>query len=348
MQLRAPQFWEAKSILAILLWPLSCIYGFVIALRKYAFQLGILPSKPLPVPVIIVGNLRVGGTGKTPCVIALAKALYQKGFTPGVITRGYRSSLAKGATKEVLMTDTSQDVGDEALLIAEQVRGLNIPIWIGADRYQTGSDLLQQHTSINVIISDDGLQHYALRRHCARNGGRDLEIVVSDGRGNGNEWLLPAGPLREASNRERDLNFITQIHTSQDTPVHHLKDENSFVIPCHLLRAYQLISPNTTQELQQMLGQRVLAVAGIASPDKFFKPLRDLGLQIETLALEDHADYSAMNFLQYPKNQVDVILMTEKDAVKCRHLDDERIWVVPLEASLPKEMLDIIAKVLHR
>jgi tetraacyldisaccharide 4'-kinase len=141
---------------------------------------------------------------------------------------------------------------------------------------------------------------------------------------------------------------MTEILSTPETPQHSSLDPNTFVIPCRLLGAYQLTSPKNTRELSQMLGQKILAVAGIAAPEKFFKPLRDLGLQVETLALEDHADYSAMDFKNYPTDQVDVILMTEKDAVKCRHLDDERIWVVPLEAILPNEMLDIICEVLHR
>ena len=348
MQLQAPQFWEAKNVIAIVLWPISLIYQFIILVRKYCFKLGVLKSKKLPVAVIIVGNLRVGGTGKTPSVIALAKALYWKGFSPAIISRGYRSELAKNVSKEVLVTDSSKQVGDEAFLIAEQVRSLNIPVWIGSNRYQSGSALLQKYPTVNVIISDDGLQHYQLKRHCARDGGKDIEIIVSDDRGNGNGLLLPAGPLRETSNRERDLNWITQIITSKLTSPISSSDKNTFVIPCQVYEAYQLVNSKNRRVLSDMLGQRLLAVAGIANPEKFFKPLKDIGLDVQTLPLEDHADFSAIDFKNYSTNQVDLILMTEKDAVKCRHLNDERIWVVPLEAELPKEMLDIICKVLQR
>ena len=348
MQLQAPQFWEAKNVIAIVLWPISLIYQFITLIRKCCFKLGVLKSKKLPVSVIIVGNLRVGGTGKTPSVIALAKALYWKGFSPAIISRGYRSELAKNVSKEVLITDSSKQVGDEAFLIAEQVRSLNIPVWIGSNRYQSGSALLQKHPLVNVIISDDGLQHYQLERHCARDGGKDIEIIVSDARGNGNGLLLPAGPLREPPSRKRDLSWITQIVTSKLTDPISSSDKNTFVIPCQVHEAYQLVNSKNTQALSNMIGQRVLAVAGIANPEKFFKPLRDIGLQIQTLPLEDHADFSAIDFKNDSANQVDLILMTEKDAVKCKHLDDERIWVVPLEAELPQEMLDIICKVLQR
>ena len=350
MQLQAPQFWESKGLLSFLLWPLSLIYQFVITVRKLLFNIKILESQTLPVPVIFVGNLRVGGTGKTPCVIALAKALEQKGFKPGVITRGYRSQLGAHETKEVLTTDQALAVGDEALLMAQQLHPLQIPVWIGSKRYLAGQHLLEKYRSCNVIISDDGVQHLALARQVARDGGKDIEIIVRDDRGEGNEFLLPAGPLREPSTRPRDLTVNMKIYSvDKDLNVGDvILAPQSFEIACYMHKAYQLINPAIKQDLKQMREKRVLAIAGIAAPEKFFKPLRDLGLDSEFLALEDHADLSTFNWNQYPKGSIDVILMTEKDAVKCQHLRDDRIWVVPLEAVIPNGMIECISEILYR
>ena len=350
MQLQAPQFWESKGFFSFLLWPLSVIYGFVITVRKLLFNSKVLTSQQLPVTVIFVGNLRVGGTGKTPCVIALAKALKQKGFKPGVITRGYRSQLGAHETKEVLTTDQALVVGDEALLMAQQLHLLQIPVWIGSKRYLAGRHLLEKYPSCNVIISDDGLQHLALARQVARNGGKDIEIVVRDDRGEGNKLLLPAGPLREHATRPRDLTVNMKIFSSdQDLSLDDvIVAPQSFEIACYMREAYQFINPSIKKDLKQMLGKRILAVAGIASPEKFFKPLKDLGLDSEYLALEDHADLSSFNWNQYPKGSTDVILMTEKDAVKCQYLRDDRIWVVPLEAVIPNGMIECISEILYR
>jgi len=350
MQLQAPQFWESKGFFSFLLWPLSVIYGFVITVRKLLFNSKVLTSQQLPVTVIFVGNLRVGGTGKTPCVIALAKALKQKGFNPGVITRGYRSQLGAHEIKEVLTTDQALVVGDEALLMAQQLHLLQIPVWIGSKRYLAGRHLLEKYPSCNVIISDDGLQHLALARQVARNGGKDIEIVVRDDRGEGNKLLLPAGPLREHATRPRDLTVNMKIFSSdQDLSLDDvIVAPQSFEIACYMREAYQLINPSIKKDLKQMLGKRILAVAGIASPEKFFKPLKDLGLDSEYLALEDHADLSSFNWNQYPKGSTDVILMTEKDAVKCQYLRDDRIWVVPLEAVIPNGMIECISEILYR
>ena len=349
MRHQAPRFWESKGLIARVLWPLSCVYGVIIALRVYLYSLEILKSQSLPVPVIFVGNIRVGGTGKTPVVIALAQALYWLGFSPGIILRGYRSNLAPDQSQEVFATSTSLDVGDEAVLIAQQVGPLKIPVWIGAHRYRTGMGLLKKSSACNVIISDDGLQHYALSRDVARDGGPDVEIVVRDFRGEGNGYLLPAGPLRERATRPRDMTLQLQISSSL-TPIANtgIFGPNTYAVPCLMQKAYQLINPKQTHDLTFWKNQRVLAVAGIAAPEKFFMPLRDLGLELIELPLEDHVDDSAFNFDRFNKDKIDVILMTEKDAVKCKHLRDERIWVVPLETQLPHAMMDVICEVIHR
>lgn len=349
MNLKAPQFWEVRGPLAYLLWPLCAIHTLLLLCRKSLYLGGIFKSSKLPVPVIFVGNIRVGGTGKTPCAIALAKALHLQGFKPGVISRGYRSSLTKGRSRAVLSTDSSQQVGDEALLMAMHMHPLLIPVWIGAERYATGLCLLQAHPHCDVIISDDGLQHSALARHPARHGGKDLELVVRDQRGEGNGWLMPAGPLRESTHRDRD---ITLLMTMAQTPHPSVTDvpliPSSFTLMGSLDEAYQLIHPQTTQKLSHWKNQLLLAVAGIAAPQKFFDALTNAGLSISPLPLEDHADFTNIDFTAYSREKFKVILMTEKDAVKCQHLQDDRIWVVPLAVNLPASLIDVIVAVLRR
>jgi tetraacyldisaccharide 4'-kinase len=345
MRLQAPSFWENTGILSWLFLPLSIIYGLVILIRKLLYRLGIFSSKTLPVPVIFVGNIRVGGTGKTPCVIALAKALYFLGFTPGIITRGYRSSLNKNETLEVFSQHLASEVGDEPLLIKQSLQNLSIPVWIGAKRISAGQDLLKKYPSCSVIISDDGLQHLALARNPARNGGRDIEIIVSDGRGNGNGHVLPAGPLRDFSSRAKDIGFQVVIsnHPVNDSSL----SQQDYTIVCAMSDAYQLINPGEKRPLASFTNKNILAVAGIADPEKFFTPLRELGIHFKTLALGDHADYSDKTWQDF-QDPAGLIVMTEKDAVKCHQLNEPRIWVVPLNAHLPKPCLDWMSQVLHR
>ena len=349
MRLKAPEFWEKKGPLAFLLWPVSIIFCLVIQCRKYLFDLGFFKTNTLPVPIIFVGNIRVGGTGKTPCVIALAQALYWKGFSPGVISRGYRSNLKQDQTKEVSLSDSPETVGDEPKLLANYLNSLKIPVWIGANRQLTGMNLLKSHKACNVIISDDGLSHYSLARSCARDGGRDIELVLRDKRLEGNTFLLPAGPLREPSTRPRDATLNISITLEKN----HLESETTsnnqhYAIDCVMGNAYQLIDPASTKALQDFKEKIVLAVAGIANPEKFFSALRSAGIKVIPLAMGDHADYSNVSFDEYLSDQDGVILMTEKDAVKCSHLQDPRIWVVPLVMPLPKNLLNWITQILHR
>jgi tetraacyldisaccharide 4'-kinase len=234
------------------------------------------------------------------------------------------------------------------LVLAQHLRPLKIPVWVGAIRSKAGLELLQHYKACDVLLSDDGLQHYALQRRPARDGGHDLEIIVRDARGEGNQMLLPAGPLREPPSRQRDFTLHMQMMTAADVPNQVYLDEKNFTVSCFLKQAYRLIDPTQVQDLQALVGKKIVAVAGIAVPEKFFQALRDLGLNIATLALEDHANYSTMQFNSDLFKGVDVILLTEKDAVKCSHLQDDRIWVVPLEAELPPSLINLMSQVLHR
>jgi tetraacyldisaccharide 4'-kinase len=372
MRLHAPRFWESANLISWLFLPLACIYGLIIWFRKLAYQLGLFSATTLPVPIIIVGNIRVGGTGKTPIVIALSKALHFYGFKPGVIARAYRATSDQDeSSQQVLDFHSAQEVGDEPVLIAQQLAPLNIPLWVGKKRANTALDLLKKHPQCNVLVSDDGLQHYRMGRKCARDGGRDIEIVVQDVRGNGNSFLLPAGPLREVTTRPRDLTLELVQQGSQQydgklykgslTPIF---DTNQVqTVPCQMGLAYPLrphnlastmdSAPKSLNQLASWMAnhhpdKRVAAIAGIAFPEKFFEPLRDFFPNLKGVGLPDHADFKTNPFSQFPIETYPLLLITEKDAVKCNAWLDSRVWVVPLEATLSDALLKWITAVLQR
>ncbi|MCC7006114.1 MAG: tetraacyldisaccharide 4'-kinase [Ottowia sp.] len=335
--------WQRRGIVACLLWPLSVLFGWIVAARQYAFAQGLLPSQSAPVPLIIVGNIQVGGTGKTPTVIALARALHQAGFVPAILSRGYGAHLS--APRAVTSTDHAHDVGDEPLLMAQTLASLAIPVWVYPDRIRTIRALLTAQPNINVLISDDGLQHYRL----ARKIGRDIEIIVTDPRLTGNGWLLPAGPLRESTNRRRDITLSINTENSISPPIEKTaRQTRHFVTTFVLNQAWQLIQPNTHQALTYFThipAEKLLAAAGIGHPEKFFAALRQHGIESHTLALPDHFRFTENPFAQ---SLAQYILITEKDAVKCRHLDDPRIWVVPVNALLDPLLIEHITDHLNR
>ena len=327
---RVQHIWQTRNLAACLLWPLSLFFGSIIRVRRKAFQYGYLKSWLSPVPLIIIGNLSVGGTGKTPIVIALARALQLAGYAPGILTRGYGGHLDQ--PQHVRPDETATVVGDEPLLLAQTLDPLNIPVWAYSSRVQCAQALLKQHPHINVLISDDGLQHYALARACQR----DVEIVVLDTRLLGNRWLLPAGPLREPLSRRRDITLWTGAQQKNIGP-------QDFFIPFALqTHSWQLCNPDRRQSLSAFSSapvNSILASAGIGYPEKFFAALRQKNIQFMSIALPDHFDFSYNPFHDIAAKY---ILITEKDAVKCRHFDDPRIWVIGVDALLPSNFTQYI------
>ena len=338
---KAPKFWERRGPTSLLLWPLSWLYGLVIRVRKLILDTGLVKQKPAPVPVIIVGNIRVGGTGKTPIVIALAARLQQLGWTPGIISRGYGSS-GQIAPLQVRSDSDPSLVGDEPVLIAKRTHD-QFPIWVFPKRQKSIRALLNHSPNVNVIISDDGLQHSGLARWPAREGGRDIEFVVRDERGEGNRFLLPAGPLRESATRERDATLFTGRIKEGGHKVgqqdEYFLGRRAFPLPSHLGDAYQLINPTNTKTLTQVadsfLPNKITAVAALGNPQRFFDDLLKQGIAGKTIPLPDHAAYTAEFF---EKLNAQCILITEKDAVKCSAISDERIWVVPMTLTLPDRL----------
>ena len=346
---KAPKFWERRGPTSLILWPLSWLYGLILRARKLVLDTGLIKQKPAPVPVIIVGNIRVGGTGKTPIVIALAERLQQLGWNPGIISRGYGAS-SQLAPLQVRSDSDPALVGDEPVLIARRTHN-QFPIWVFPKRQQSIRALLKQSPNVNVIISDDGLQHTGLARWPAREGGRDIEFVVRDGRGEGNHFLLPAGPLREPATRERDATLFTAIDSAHKIgqQEEYFQGRRAFSLFSHLGAAYQLINPNNHQTLSQItdsfLPNKITAVAALGNPQRFFDDLLHQGIAGKCIPLPDHATYTPEFF---EKLNAQCILITEKDAVKCAAIHDERIWVMPLSLSLPDNLAEWLQSILQR
>lgn len=292
--------------------PLSWLFRGIAALRRWAYRSGLKKRVRLPVPVIIVGNISVGGTGKTPLVIWLVERLQHAGYRPGIITRGYGGQ-AKLWPQSVTATSDPVLVGDESVLLAQRCR---CPIVAGPDRVQDAQQLLAQ--GCNVIVSDDGLQHYRLQR--------DIEIVVIDGeRRLGNGHCLPAGPLREPPARLEDVDFVIANGGARSGEVLMTLIQG----PAHALQGQ-----GSARELLDFAKERVHAVAGIGHPARFFAQLRQRGLQVIEHPFPDHHPYQAAD-MQFNDNLP--VLMTEKDAVKYRPYATLAHWYVPVVAQLPAE-----------
>jgi tetraacyldisaccharide 4'-kinase len=320
--------WQRRGVIACLLWPLSFIFNLLIVTRLALYALGIFRITLLPVPVIVVGNIFVGGTGKTPLVIWIIQLLQEQGWKPAVISRGYGSSAQQ--VRAVEKNSHANEVGDEPLLIAKRT---GVPVFIGRDRAAAGLALLQAHPNVNIIISDDGLQHYAL--------GRNIEIQLSDSRGNGNGWLLPAGPLREPATRQSDFYVV---NTSEESV------GDAYAMQLVPVDAERLLDRTQRKSLRDFsFVQSVAAVAGIGHPERFFTTLRSHGISLTTTqALPDHFDYATNPFADI---EASAILITEKDAVKCMQhnaiANDARLWVVPVQAHVDASLAKHILEKLH-
>lgn len=326
--------WLRRGPAAWLLLPLSWLFGLLSALRRMLYRSGALKSERLPVPIIVVGNVFVGGTGKTPLTIWLVQALQRAGFQPGVISRGHGGS--NDGELAVAPSSTPQQVGDEPLLIFQRTQ---CPLVVGRNRGAAAKLLLAANPRVNVIVSDDGLQHYALQR--------DIEIVLSDARGVGNGWLLPAGPLREPAARRRDFTVINAMSRGADWP------HNVFQMQLLGKQAEKLTDRTQVMPLADLSqvsnsARRIAATAGIGHPERFFAMLRNAGLVFDTIPLPDHFDFIDYSFAGVA---ADLILITEKDAVKCRHIatlkDDPRLWVVPVSAHLDGALAEQIVEKLR-
>jgi len=298
--------WTHQGLLAWALWPVSLLFGALAALRRGLYRLGVFRTGKVPVPVIVVGNVVAGGSGKTPVVIALVQHLQARGLQVGVISRGYGRSARDG--REVHTNSTIADVGDEPALIKRRT-GANV--FVATRRIEAANSLLERYPDTQVIVCDDGLQHLEL--------GRDMEICVFDDRGIGNGLLLPAGPLREHWPRAVDL----VLNTGRQPVVAGFSARRA--LASHAQRSDG--SHVELADLMQSAAKPVLAVAAIAKPDDFFAMLRATGVHLSrTIGLPDHWDYSAWPIQD---GQDCTILCTEKDAVKLWQQEPDAL-AVPL------------------
>jgi tetraacyldisaccharide 4'-kinase len=303
--------------------PVAWIFGLLVRCRHALYRAGWFSQVRLRVPVLVVGNITVGGSGKTPLVIHLVDALRQRGHSPGVISRGYGATDAP-ALGEVTPTTAPAQCGDEPTLIR---RRAGCPVFVGARRAAAGQALLDAYPQVDVIIADDGLQHLAL--------ARDYEIAVFDGRGCGNGRLLPAGPLREPLARLREVDAV--VDQDAGAPV-----DGAFAMALVPEDFHALDQPGHTCPpalFAERESRTVAAVAGIGNPSRFFRQLRALGLTVEEHAFPDHHTFSASDIAGI---HAPIILMTEKDALKCAGFGDGRIWVAPVRATVGDELVDSI------
>lgn len=306
------EIWYGKHPAAVALVPFGALYRVITDLRRQGYRNGLLAAHRAAVPVIVVGNLTVGGTGKTPLVIWLAGYLKSLGYRPGVIARGY-GGRARHWPQQVRPDSDPRAVGDEPIVVARRTR---CPVAVGPNR-SACVDALIEHAACDIVISDDGLQHYALER--------DIEIAVIDGvRRYGNSRCLPAGPLRESLQRLREVDLVV---------TNGIAGRGEFAMKYVVTHAVSLTRPERAAGFESFQEEAVHAVAGIGNPERFFATLRARGLKVIPHAFPDHHAFVKSD-LEF--DDALPVLMTEKDAVKCEQFATARCWAVPVTAELPE------------
>lgn len=312
-------FWYSKKLKLgnYLLLPFAWVFAVIICLRRTCYQINLFKVFACPLPIIVVGNVTVGGTGKTPFVIWLAAQLKAAGESPAIITRGVGGCLLL-KHHVVNPEDAPSLVGDEALLLAKET---GCPVVVGKDRVASVNYLLA-HTDCSLIISDDGLQHYQL--------GRDVEIAMIDGaRKLGNGYLLPAGPLREPERRLQEVDFVV-LNGESDT---------GFNMSLQPIEWVSVKAPSERRAFDFFSAQKVHGIAGIGNPERFFRELRRANIDLISHPFPDHHLYSQKDFAF---DDCFPILMTAKDAVKCGSFADERYWYLKIKPQVDARVLELI------
>ncbi len=331
MALKRPSWWGSRTGFALFALPLSLLFLLISAFRRGLYRAGLLRSVRLPVPVIVVGNLAAGGSGKTPVVIWLSQALQTRGFRPGIVSRGYGGS----ASLPMSVSSGSDPTltGDEPVLLA---RRTGFPLWVGRDRVAAAQALLGASPEVNVIVTDDGLQHYRL--------ARQAEVIVLNERVLGNLWPMPSGPLREPLGRLAGASLI--VANGMLSPALQARLPQAAVSMTLVSRGfYRLDDPQQRCEASDLPAGRIHALAGIADPERFFESLRAMGLTLSSCrAFGDHESFRRED-LSVPEG--DVLLITEKDAVKCAALAPADCWVLPVDAQIDDAALAPILERLH-
>ncbi len=314
------------TAIALVLLPLALLFRIGVATRRALYRIGVRHSIEVRAPVVVVGNIAVGGTGKTPLVAALALALTERGFRPGIVSRGYGRNDETGPALPVGPEDDPRRVGDEPLLLARA----GYPVVVARDRVAACRALLSRHPRCDVILSDDGLQHYRLARR--------VEIAVVDGaRGLGNGWLLPAGPLREPASRLETVDAVVVLGAEGDAA--HAEFPGAFAMRLVGDRFVRVDDPLTSAPATAFGGRHVHALAGIGHPERFFGQLAAMGIEATPHRFADHHRFVAADL-----DIVDAraILMTEKDALKCEAFADDRCWYLPVSASIDERFVTLV------
>ena len=315
--------WYSKHPVLLALVPFSWCYELITGLRRCFYRIGILPIGQLNKPVIVVGNISVGGTGKTPLVIYLCRYLKAKGLRPGIISRGYGATISKWPQHVKKDSDPAY-FGDEPVLLA---RRTDCPVVIDPMKLRAATMLIATN-NCDVIICDDGLQHYAL--------ARDIEIAVVDGiRRHGNNHCLPAGPLREPVSRLDSVDMIVNNGESND---------GEFTMHYEYKQLCSLLCEGQRRDLVTLSGKLVHAVAAIGNPERFFSCLRRQGLQIIEHKFRDHYPLTAKD-INFDDDRL--VIMTEKDAIKCTAFATQKHWFLPIEVNMPKIFTEYLSQLLE-
>lgn len=324
----APGFWQHRGAVAWSLYPLSLLFGLIAGVRRRLFALGLTKAERLPVPVVVVGNIAVGGSGKTPIALWLVAELRARGRQPGIVSRGYGGTVEGVA--EVPVGGDPARFGDEPVLMATTAA---CPVFVGRDRPAAGRALLAAHPDVDVLIADDGLQHYRL--------ARDVEVVVVDEATLGNRLRLPAGPLREGVGRLAEASVV--LAHGGLSPALAAAASPTPRFDFHLAgKAFERVGNRAERCLPADLkGRRIHAMAGIGRPERFFTQLEAMGLAIERRPFADHHAFTAAD-VAVPDG--DVLLMTEKDAVKCAPFAPADSWVWPVRAQLAPGAAELIVE----
>jgi tetraacyldisaccharide 4'-kinase len=316
-------YWYRISPAHLILLPASWLFGALAALRRVLYRSRILSSFELPVPVIVIGNISVGGTGKTPLTLAIARQLADHGHHPVIISRGFGGDSRQ---QRVTENSTAAEVGDEPLLMAQR---RICAVWVGENRVAAANAALKENPLCDVVLCDDGLQHYRLQR--------DVEVVVIDGvRRFGNGYLLPAGPLREPMSRLKTVDAVV-VNGGKSRP----QTQNQYPMQLSGDIFQNLRHPDKTATAHDLQGIRLHAVAGIGHPQRFFDLLKSQGLTVIPHAFADHYPYQACDLIF---DDCDALLLTEKDAVKCAAFADDNFWVLRVDAQVDPALFDYLLR----
>jgi len=316
-------WYQKPSWITYLLLPLSKLFEMVVKIRYWVYLNRWLKVYESNIPIIIVGNMTVGGTGKTPCVISLTQHLITLGYKPAIVSRGYGRK--KSNLMEVKAHSLAEEVGDEPLLL---YHATGCPVVVAADRV-SAVRYLEESSDCNVIISDDGLQHYRM--------GRVIEIAIIDGqREFGNGYCLPAGPLREPLPRLKEVDCI--IYNGR--PKKRFNHAPAFEMKIEPQQLINLLNPQQTMTLEQLAGERVLAVSGIGNPERFYLLLKYFGIKVEEYTFPDHHLYSPSD-LDLP-TAGDKVIITEKDAIKCQSFAHANLWYLKIKANLSPQLITFV------